>query len=99
MGQVLVLEKKKNVDQGLVAMLEEMLASARRGEARGSWAAFDMADGTQRIISRGTFSQDEERAMRIVQGAIDLYCQEAGIAHPKVAAYCALPRGLATSGR
>lgn len=94
MGRVIALDKKKNVDLGWVEFLEEMLASARRGESGGGIGVVDLADGTQRIFSRGTFAKDERRAVRISSNALDLYCKDAGIAHPKVAAYCALPPRL-----
>lgn len=94
MGRVIALETKKNVDQDLVALLEEMLASARRGEARGIAGMLDMASGKQRVFSRGTFADDEHRTVRIASTALDTLCQRTGIPHPKVNTTCPLPPRL-----
>lgn len=93
MGQVIAL-KNKNVDQGLVELFEEMAAAARRGEARGFVGAIDQADGTQRIVRRGTMAADSKRAANVLSTALDTLCQRLGIPHPKISAYCSLPRRL-----
>jgi len=94
MGQVIQLSTKQNVDQELVEFFEEALASARRGQARGFIGVLDQANGKQRVVSRGTFACDEERAIRIASLALDSFCTQAGVAHPKVNAACALPPRL-----
>jgi hypothetical protein len=84
MGKVIAIKKPPDVDLDLVELLEELLAAARRGEDTGIIATIDKANGRQRVVSRGSFGRDEERAVRIAARSLDLYCQRAGIAYPRV---------------
>lgn len=77
-----------------MAYLEETLALARRGRARGGIGAIEMDDGSVRVFSRGTFAKDGARAAKIASEALDVFCREARISHPKIEAFCALPPGL-----
>jgi hypothetical protein len=94
MGKVIPLKKNKNVDEGLVAYLEAMLASARRGQARGGAGMFEMEDGSVQVFFRGTFASDEERAVQIASEAIELFCHKRQIPHPTASTMSALPRAL-----
>src|SRR5688572_11141924 len=91
MGQEIPLEANKDVDQDLVALFEEMLACARRGEAKGFMGVLELPGDKQRAITRGTFAKDAELAVKVASMALDGMCKRTGIAHPKVNAHCALP--------
>lgn len=93
MGKVIAL-KNKNVDEEFVAYLEEVLAMARKGRARGAFGGIDLDDGTVRVFCRGSFASDKERAAQIASETLDVFCLRAGIPHPKFTAACALPPGL-----
>jgi hypothetical protein len=94
MGNVIAIKKPPDVDLDLVELLEELLAAARRGEDTGIIATIDKANGRQRIVSRGSFGRDEERAVRVVSRSLDLYCQRAGLAHLRSNDDNALPARL-----
>lgn len=94
MGRVIQLETRKNVDQDLVALLEEMLASARRGDGVGAAGMFEMSNGKLRVFSKGTFAQDDTRTAKAGSQAVEALCQRAGIPHPKLNAMCKLPPRL-----
>lgn len=91
MGQVYVLNKKPGVDLEYVALLEDLLARARRGEDSGFAGVVDQANGKPRVVSRGSFARDNERAIKIASKALDSFCRWAGVAHPAVAVHCPVP--------
>jgi len=83
MGRVIPLGKNgPQVNEELVERLEELLAGARRGQIVGMAAAFDVKDGLQRILTEGTLANDNDRTMRIVAKALEVYCTQARIANP-----------------
>ena len=98
MGQVIALQRAA-VDLELLEILEEMTAAVRKGEGKGLNALFERADGSVRVITKGTFAKDPERALGIASRAIDTYCQRTGTPNPKVAESCGLPPRLRKAWR
>lgn len=77
-----------------VALLEDLLGRARRGEDRGVVALVDQATGKPRVVTRGSLADDNERVAKLVARALSAFCQRAYIARPAVAVRRFIPRHL-----
>lgn len=92
MAQVIALNRNQGVDLEYVALLEDLLASARRGEDSGFVGLIERRNGKPRVVSRGSLAKDNARVASLVSQALDVFCLRAGISHPLVELRCPLPR-------
>jgi len=73
-SQVIPLRRHHQNEES-IAILEELLASARRGEITGVAVAADRRGKSTLIVTAGTIAQDDERLARTVHTALAHFCK------------------------